>query len=164
MKVYDGGLLKFNLNHSYTTGLYDIVMRYEPNEFDRQFVSVKIKDMSASSRYGIQMNNTAAASAATCLALARGQREIEQITIRILNSNFNSNYHKILWVNLFYLIKKKLDKKHVVLFPAYCFQALSNYELELSFNHKDTKAHRLHRSSNYNSAKTTPSILIDSVI
>jgi hypothetical protein len=90
MKVYDGGLLKFNLNHSYTTGLYDIVMRYEPNEFDRQFVSVKIKDMSASSRYGIQMNNATAASA-TCLALARGQREIEQISIRILKSNFNSN-------------------------------------------------------------------------
>ena len=84
MKVYDGGKLRFNLSHGYKTGLYDIVMRYEPNEFDWHFVSVKIKDTGAQMRYGVQSEPTTS----SCLALAQGQREIEQISIRIQNGNF----------------------------------------------------------------------------
>lgn len=84
-KVYDGGQLKFNLNQSYTTGLYDVVMRYEPNEFDWDFVLVKIKDMNAKMRYGVQIEPSVKSA---CSSLARGQREIEQITIRIQNSIF----------------------------------------------------------------------------
>ena len=74
MKVYDGGILKFNLIHGYNTGLYDIIMRYEPNDYEWQDVSVKIKNLrSASSNSG-------------CSVLAQDQREVEHIAIRIQNS------------------------------------------------------------------------------
>ena len=77
MKVYDGGKLRFNLMHGYTNGLYDIVMRYEPNAYDWENILVSVRNL----------RNTPP-QLDTCSVLVRQQKEIEKISIQIQNSNF----------------------------------------------------------------------------
>ena len=80
MKVYDGGKLRFNLNHSYHTGLYDIVLRYEPNVYDWQDVSIRIKDLGGKSNFIAQRGKA-------CSDFTQDQKEMEEMSIRIHNGN-----------------------------------------------------------------------------
>ena len=84
MKVYDGGKLKFNLNHNYSTGLYDIVMRYEADSYDWQDVHVRITDLGPD----LTKFNSNKKSNKFCSDLSRDQNAIEEISIRIEKCKF----------------------------------------------------------------------------
>ena len=51
LQVYEGGKLKFNFVHNYTTSLYDVVLRYEANLHKWRDVYVRINDLGFSDRF-----------------------------------------------------------------------------------------------------------------
>jgi laminin beta 1 len=87
LKIYEGGIIKFNYTHNYSIGLYDIMLRYQASIYDWRNINLKIRNMGPVFHNSTLLRNKKDNTKKTCQQLVRKQKNVEENVIFLNQSN-----------------------------------------------------------------------------
>lgn len=94
LKIYEGGIIKFNYAHNYSTGLYDILLRYQSSIYDWRNINFKIRNLGPIYYNSTLLRNKKDNTKKTCHQLVKKQKNLEDVFIFLKQSNYIIKFFK----------------------------------------------------------------------